>query len=539
MNLLNDKAGCLPGSGSPTTVNDGTLYFTAIIGSYFAWAWSLVVYAPVLIPFAVTYGASPALFQFPWLVALVFTLLLWPQIIMRRNRGPHTDVSGSRATAGCRETATDRLLFALPVGASVAAALATFALVFVSPAYWATLGIICGTGAGIALTGCSKLFLSVPVGKIPKAAGLSMSAAAVFHLPAAAMTGILPPQALVFLTALLPLMWVLPHFGTFKIMADDRTLPERGNLRYTLPGIGRWLTLAGAILFILLASAQTFAGLQQYISLPPAAWVSPGTFVIVAHNGRIYLPQNLLGVLGTAVYGAAALITAYLAARKAPERLFFLSLVLSGLSVAVFALTNNMYTAFISFLLLQGAQASVDVFFWIAVLALSLNYRPDVLRLTGLPLVLYALAGFSPLLLAPPEIIKPPYPFLAAVIFLLAAVTLTDIFKTYGRGNFSSETDFGEHLKNSVFFGDDRQNEADISGQKLELLLDTYNLTAREKEIAVLLLQGRSTGEITEICTITKNTLKTHMRSLLRKTGNLNAKEFALWVLKKLDVPLK
>lgn len=539
MTLLNDKTGCLPGSGSRTAFNDGTLYFIMIIGSYFAWAWSLIVYAPVLVPFSVIYGAPPPLFQLPLLVALVFTLLLWPQTIIRLKREPQTEVSGSRATAVRRESTTDRLLSTLPAGAAVTTALATFALIFVSPAYWAMLGIVCGTGAGITLIGCSNLFLSVPVGKIPKAAGLSMLAASVFHLPAAAITGILPPQAPVFLTALLPLIWVLPHTGIFKKVSTNDSMSssvsEDDNLRSMKPDTRRWLTLAGAILFIYLASAQIFTGLQQYTSLPPAAWVSPGAFAIVYHNGRVFLPQNLLGVFGTAVYGAAALITGFLAKRRVPERLFFLSLILSGLSVAVFALTDNLYTAFISFLLLQGALASVDVFFWIAVLALSLTYRPDFLRLTGMLLALYALAGFSPLLLAPPEIIKPPYPFLAAVIFLLAAVTLTDIFN---KDHFPSETGFGEYLKNSVFFGDNRQNETDISGQKLELLLEAYNLTAREKEIAILLLQGRSTDEITEICSITRNTLKTHMRNLLRKTGNLNAKEFVLWVLKKLDVPL-
>jgi len=60
--------------------------------------------------------------------------------------------------------------------------------------------------------------------------------------------------------------------------------------------------------------------------------------------------------------------------------------------------------------------------------------------------------------------------------------------------------------------------------EKLEIILPQklktqYSLTDREIEIVKLLMKGKSSGEIGELLFISKNTVDTHRRNILEKTG--------------------
>ncbi|MEW6622970.1 MAG: LuxR C-terminal-related transcriptional regulator [Bacillota bacterium] len=512
-------------------------WFILVAGSFFAWVWSLIVYAPTLIPLSVIHRAPPTFFQIPLLCALVASLLLWPHLMARWV--PKTEKAPLTKKKLIHLLSNNAII---PVAAAVAAALSTASLAFLPPKWWIVPGAISGTAAGIIWTPVGLFPRPLPLEKISASAGWIMFFAAVFHLPIAATAGVVPPLFLVFITALLPLVWMLPQFNalqTSKLGSNvDLTSDDRHSSKHKKFNIKKWVVIVCAILFVYLASFQIFGSLQQYAALPPEAWGSVKNLGFFTHEGQIYLPLDLLGIIGTVIYGLAALSMGCLALRVTPERLFFWALVLSGLAVAVFALVNNLATAALSFVLLQGALASVDVFFWIVVMVLIRQQPQNTGRITGTALTLYALAGFAPPVFIQPDALMLPHSFLSAVIFLLAAITLIDALRTYNAGGLLPDINLLELWGDSVsiYTG----NQIDHSWEtiktlpigKLMQLLDEYGLTVKEKQIVAMLLQGLSPLEIAQQCHISKNTLKTHMRNLLRKTGNANAKELIIWVLK-------
>ncbi|MCI2062531.1 MAG: helix-turn-helix transcriptional regulator [Eubacteriaceae bacterium] len=60
--------------------------------------------------------------------------------------------------------------------------------------------------------------------------------------------------------------------------------------------------------------------------------------------------------------------------------------------------------------------------------------------------------------------------------------------------------------------------EMDSKQQKLDLIM-TYNLTAREAEVAILILEGYDNTKIMETLFISKSTVKTHIRNIFLKIG--------------------
>ena len=53
----------------------------------------------------------------------------------------------------------------------------------------------------------------------------------------------------------------------------------------------------------------------------------------------------------------------------------------------------------------------------------------------------------------------------------------------------------------------------------LPLLMSAYGLTAREKEVTGLVLEGRSTGEIAEALFVSVHTVQQHMKNIFEKAG--------------------
>jgi len=62
--------------------------------------------------------------------------------------------------------------------------------------------------------------------------------------------------------------------------------------------------------------------------------------------------------------------------------------------------------------------------------------------------------------------------------------------------------------------------------QEHEIFLAAYRLTPREKEIATLLLSGKSNAEIIQSLYISKDTLKTHLSTLYKKIPSLKNYRF-------------
>lgn len=58
------------------------------------------------------------------------------------------------------------------------------------------------------------------------------------------------------------------------------------------------------------------------------------------------------------------------------------------------------------------------------------------------------------------------------------------------------------------------------------LALQAYGLTDRESQVAQLVLQGRSTGEIVNELSITALTVQQHLKAVFDKTGARSRREF-------------
>ena len=55
--------------------------------------------------------------------------------------------------------------------------------------------------------------------------------------------------------------------------------------------------------------------------------------------------------------------------------------------------------------------------------------------------------------------------------------------------------------------------------ERLDLLAERYQLTAREREIVALMQEGRSNPEIGEALYVTRNTVKKHIQNIYEKLG--------------------
>ena len=55
--------------------------------------------------------------------------------------------------------------------------------------------------------------------------------------------------------------------------------------------------------------------------------------------------------------------------------------------------------------------------------------------------------------------------------------------------------------------------------ERLDLLAERYELTAREREIVALMREGRSNPEIGEALYVTRNTVKKHIQNIYEKLG--------------------
>ena len=61
--------------------------------------------------------------------------------------------------------------------------------------------------------------------------------------------------------------------------------------------------------------------------------------------------------------------------------------------------------------------------------------------------------------------------------------------------------------------------------ERLNALIQKYELSLRETEVLNLIINGASNGEISEKLYISENTVKFHVRNILKKTGCSNRTE--------------
>ena len=69
-----------------------------------------------------------------------------------------------------------------------------------------------------------------------------------------------------------------------------------------------------------------------------------------------------------------------------------------------------------------------------------------------------------------------------------------------------------------------KENEDD----KFFSFINTYNISTREIDVFKLILYGLSNSEISSNLHISENTVKFHVRNILKKTGCANRKEIVI-----------
>jgi DNA-binding CsgD family transcriptional regulator len=72
-----------------------------------------------------------------------------------------------------------------------------------------------------------------------------------------------------------------------------------------------------------------------------------------------------------------------------------------------------------------------------------------------------------------------------------------------------------------------RRRQLSRAELRIRLRLEPFNLTKKETEITVLLVEGMERNDILNQCDITNNTLKTHIRRIYLKLGVEKRSEIA------------
>ena len=91
-------------------------------------------------------------------------------------------------------------------------------------------------------------------------------------------------------------------------------------------------------------------------------------------------------------------------------------------------------------------------------------------------------------------------------------------------------------IENDIENDDEIKNESDMQENKEEtdkeikqnLFCEKYTITTREKEVMLLALEGNSNPVIAQKLFVSENTIKFHMKNILKKTGVQNRAELRI-----------
>ena len=99
-------------------------------------------------------------------------------------------------------------------------------------------------------------------------------------------------------------------------------------------------------------------------------------------------------------------------------------------------------------------------------------------------------------------------------------------------GDFSDKDMFifdvlKEHMTNIAYrLTNEKEGNTESKTDKLERLCSTYRLTAKEHEVAVLILEGNTNAEISEAMSISESTVKKHLYNIYAKVQVNNRLQF-------------
>ena len=257
----------------------------------------------------------------------------------------------------------------------------------------------------------------------------------------------------------------------------------------------------------------------------------------VANGFIISLTSAAFPGAGSPWAGAVASLAAAAAFRFIPgaglRNFYWWSLPLLG--VALFFLTFSPYRG-PALLSLEGGLAFLDLYAWLLLLyfASRKGMNREAVFNSGMFIIVFATAASHIETLFAGVLSGGGHPYAVSLVtvglfVMLMMLALWDGRAVYlwdgGRAEEGKKEPGGEGAADEA---EDREEVfPDEKKQEMErrMLLMDYNLTSRETEIALLLLDGKKDASICSMLYISQNTLKYHLRNIYRKTGYSNRVE--------------
>lgn len=191
--------------------------------------------------------------------------------------------------------------------------------------------------------------------------------------------------------------------------------------------------------------------------------------------------------------------------------LAFAGIALLGLSFVTFALAGENLVSFIlTTTLIEAAFALLNVFSWTLLGDLSSSYG-SAHRFFGFGLFAILFGTFTGGLIGEYLLLHGDSPRALTALYATAAIFLTLVIIPWFKEKVEDK-ETGLILK-------DYLTQPLAPDDLLSLLFAEVGLTAREKEVSRLLLEGLSNKEMAGKLFISENTLKTHLRNIYRKFG--------------------
>lgn len=482
-----------------------------LLGGFTGWLWSFPIYGPVLAAAGACRGlADTGAVSTAFLVLHVIGLAAAGYLLARRG--------------------ADRLLFA---AAALACGLLTAAFALAAPVRWPCLGGLLGVAAAPFVVAWGRR-LAMEVARAERGQVMALSLAAGVLLNAVqigaaarapAPTALILSALLIFLSAFAAL-----RFGQ-RFPAgpgESRPLPRSGASLSFLPSLGAWWRF-GVLIFLF----YLVGGLMCQVMQPVIGQHVPST-----------------PYLATFSYGAAGLVAGPLADRRGRCFLPPAGVGLVGSSFALFAFWPGLPGYVIAQILIQAGYACLDLFIFLFLADWAGGNPARAARCYGWGLglnVFAVLAGtLTGSLLQSIWLAERPVKasLLASLALFVAIPFLAGMRESPagagGRpesvpgGSFGRIPAAAPETAASVDPAAGRTPDAAASPaealDRLRPCLLEEGFTPREIEIALLILEGLDNTAIALRLNITKNTLKTHMRNILKKAKATGKVSFILWV---------
>lgn len=213
--------------------------------------------------------------------------------------------------------------------------------------------------------------------------------------------------------------------------------------------------------------------------------------------------------IGFLFYPLIVLPVGIIADKKGRRLLINIGLFFSGLGFLLLLIFD--YFNSLPMILLQSSFAVMDLFIFLVLMDWTDYFKSRLFIGTGLFLnVIIIFISGLPFLGGRISDIVP--------INLWPAVGLISILLIIPLLNFIKETYLIRQSKDILT----KEND------NLDSFCKQHSISPREKEVILFLLEGKDTGTITELMSISYNTLKTHLRNIYRKTDTGSQSELIL-----------